>query len=407
MESREGSFARRRQKAKAAVADQAARSEGPKPKPKPEPESNPAGRAPQAGEPAAQVAQARLGARARYRGYVRRKWLAIGILSALVAALIVASLMTGSTQLSLGEVLAALAGTGESYNRIVVWNLRMPHILTALIGGVALALAGCAFQSVLRNPLASASTLGISQGAAFGASVAIIVLGAGTAEAHEGVTFTNPYLTALCAFIGAMLSTVAILGLSRFRDMTPESIVLAGVALSALFSGGTALIQYFAEDTQVAAVVFWTFGSLRRTSYREIGVMAAVTLGTLVFFFANRWNYNAMESGEESAHGLGVNVRGVRLSNMLVATFAASTVIAFCGTINFVGLVAPHIMRRFIGSDYRHLLPASAIAGGGLLLVSDLIASTAVSSVILPISAITSFVGAPLFLFLLMREAKR
>lgn len=344
---------------------------------------------------------------ASYRSYIRRKWLVMGALCLIAGTLAVISLMTGSSPLSVGDVLAALVGQGDAYHNIVVWKLRMPHTLTAIIGGIALALAGCAFQSVLRNPLASASTLGIAQGAAFGASVAIIVLGAGTAEAHEGVTFTNPYLTAICAFAGAMLSTLAILALSRIRDMTPESIVLAGVALSALFSGGTALIQYFAEDTQVAAVVFWTFGSLRRTSYAEIGVMTAVALAAFLFFFANRWNYNAMEAGEGCAHGLGVNVRGVRLSNMLVATFAASAVIAFCGTINFVGLVAPHIMRRLIGSDYRYLLPASALAGASLLLVSDLIASCAVPSVILPISAITSFVGAPLFLYLLMRKAKR
>lgn len=352
-------------------------------------------------------AQARGTARMSYQGYIRHKWLVLAALIAIVLLLTLASLMNGSSNLSASEVLMALVGAGERNAAIVVWNIRMPHILTAVVGGCALALAGCAFQSVLRNPLASASTLGVAQGAAFGASIAIILLGAGTAEAHEGVTFTNPYTTAVLAFAGAMLSTVVILAISQFRDMTPESIVLAGVALSALFAGGTALIQYFAEDTQVAAVVFWTFGSLRRVTYSELGVMSVVTLASFVFFFLNRWNYNAMESGEGSAHGLGVNVKGVRLSGMLVATLAASTVIAFCGTINFVGLVAPHIMRRFVGSDYRYLLPASALAGSGLLLLSDLIASSVVPSVILPISAITSFVGAPLFLFLLMKGMRR
>lgn len=352
-------------------------------------------------------AQARGATRMRYQGYIRQKWLVIAALVAIVAVLAVASLMSGSSNLSVFDVVSALFGMGDQKASIVVWNLRMPHVLTAIVGGCALSLAGCAFQSVLRNPLASASTLGVAQGAAFGASVAIILLGAGTAEAHEGVTFTNPYTTAILAFAGAMLSTVVILAISQFRDMTPESIVLAGVALSALFSGGTALIQYFAEDTQVAAVVFWTFGSLRRVTYSELAVMGGVTAASFVFFFVNRWNYNAMESGEGSAHGLGVSVKNVRLSGMLVATLAASTVIAFCGTINFVGLVAPHIMRRFIGSDYRYLLPASAIAGSGLLLLSDLIANNVVPSIILPISAITSFVGAPLFLFLLMRGMRR
>ena len=277
----------------------------------------------------------------------------------------------GSAQLSVADVALALIGQGDPYNVIVVWNLRMPRILTALVGGVALALAGCAFQSVLRNPLASASTLGIAQGAAFGASVAIIVLGIGSSSAmYEGAaSFSNPYVTVVCAFAGAIASSLVILALSRFRDMTPETIVLAGVAMSALFTGGTALMQYFAEDTQVAAVVFWTFGDLGRVTYRELPIIAIVTAASAIFFMLNRWNYNAMESGEGSAHGLGVNVNRVRLSNMLIGTLASATVIAFCGTINFIGLVAPHIMRRILGSDYRYLLPASAIAGAVVLLL--------------------------------------
>ncbi len=342
----------------------------------------------------------------QYLGYVRHKRLALSGIGIVTFCLVIASLMAGSSDMGIREVLAGLFMTGDERARIVVWNLRMPRILTALVGGAALALAGCAFQSVLRNPLASASTLGISQGAAFGASVAIVIVGGGAAL-HEGVSFGNPYITVICAFAGAISSTVVILALSRFRDMTPESIVLAGVALSAVFTGGTALIQYFAEDTQVAAVVFWTFGDLGRVTYRELGIIGAVTAAAGVFFLLNRWNLNAMESGEGSAHGLGVNVSAARLASMFVGSAAASTVIAFCGTINFIGLAAPHIMRRLIGSDYRQLLPGSAIMGAGLLLASDLIARSALAPVILPISAITSFVGAPVFLYLLMKGGRR
>lgn len=347
--------------------------------------------------------------RAEYGAYLMRKRVAMAVLVVMAVALAFASIMAGSAQLSIADVARALVGQGDPYNVIVVWNLRMPRILTALIGGCALALAGCAFQSVLRNPLASASTLGIAQGAAFGASVAIIALGAGSASAlYEGAASSgSPFATVLCAFAGAVSSSLVILGLSRFRDMTPETIVLAGVAMSALFTGGTALMQYFAEDTQVAAVVFWTFGDLGRVTYRELPIIAVVTAATAVYFMFNRWNYNAMESGEGSAHGLGVNVSRVRLANMMVGTLASATVIAFCGTINFIGLVAPHIMRRILGSDYRYLLPASAIAGAVVLLAADLVARTAVASVVLPISAITSFIGAPLFLYLLLRGGRR
>lgn len=356
----------------------------------------------------AHAAQAPSSYREQYRGYTRYKRLVIVALVVILLVLVFVSIMLGTASLSPLDVLAALFGQGDEHALIVVWNLRMPRILTAIVGGIALALAGCAFQSVLRNPLASASTLGISQGAAFGASIAIIVLGVGSSSvAYEGLGASNPYLTVICAFLGAIASTIAILALSRFRDMTPESIVLAGVALSALFTGATALIQYFAEDTQVAAVVFWTFGDLGRASYREIAIMAVIAAASFVFFYCNRWNFNAMESGEGTAHGLGLNVRRTRLLGMVVGAFAASSVIAFCGTINFIGLVAPHIMRRFIGSDYRYLLVASALAGAGILLLSDIIARMALVGVVLPISAITSFVGAPLFLYLLMRGAHR
>lgn len=174
-------------------------------------------------------------------GYTRCKRLVIVALVVILLVLVFVSIMLGTASLSPLDVLAALFGQGDEHALIVVWNLRMPRILTAIVGGIALALAGCAFQSVLRNPLASASTLGISQGAAFGASIAIIVLGVGSSSvAYEGLGASNPYLTVVCAFLGAMASTIAILALSRFRDMTPESIVLAGVALSALFTGATA-----------------------------------------------------------------------------------------------------------------------------------------------------------------------
>jgi len=292
----------------------------------------------------------------------------------------------------------------------VVQNMRLPRVLVAVIAGIALALAGCAYQSTLRNPLASASTLGIAQGAAFGASIAIILVSGGSphnSAAYEGVSTGDPVITALFAFAGAMLSTVVILGLSRFREMSPESIVLLGVALSALFTAGTTMVQYFAEDSQVAAVVFWTFGDLSRVTRAQIVVMAVVTAASAVFFFVNRWNYNAIEGGEGLAHGLGVNVSRIRLASMVVASAAASCVIAFCGIINFVGLVAPHIMRRLLGADYRYLLPASALAGAALLLISDMLCHVVVAPLILPISAITSFVGAPIFIYLLFKGVSR
>ena len=340
-----------------------------------------------------------------YAGYIRRKRLVLVVLFVAAVGIAVFSMTMGSLQIAPADVVRAVFGQGDVRTVAAVQNIRLPRVLTAIVAGVALALAGCAYQSVLRNPLASASTLGISQGAAFGASLAIIVF-AGSA-AYEGISTADPVTTALFAFAGAMLSTVVILLLSRVREMTPESIVLLGVALSALFTAGTTIVQYFAEDSQVAAVVFWTFGDLGRVSRSQLAVMVLVTVVSAVFFFANRWAMNAIESGEGLAHSLGISVNGVRLANMLVASAAASTVIAFCGIVNFVGLVAPHVMRRVLGADYRFLLPASALAGAGMLLVSDILCHVVVAPLILPISAITSFVGAPIFIYLLFRGVSR
>ena len=345
------------------------------------------------------------------RNQRRRRKVAILISFATACLFATVSLCSGSSGIGPVEIFDVLLGKGTVHQQTVVVGLRLPHVLCALLGGVALACAGCGFQSTLRNPLASASTLGIAQGAAFGASVAIIALGAGpvgsATGAHEGVTFASPPLTAACAFAGAMASSLVIFAVSRLRLLTAESAVLTGVALSALFTGATALVQYFADDTQVAAVVFWTFGSLRRVGYPELSVMAVTTLATCVFFYLARWKLNAFESGEQYAHSIGIPVQRARLGIILAGTLASSSIIAFCGTINFIGLVAPHIMRRIVGGSYESLLPASAFAGASLLLASDLVASSIIPSTILPISSITAFLGAPLFVWLLIGRSER
>lgn len=219
----------------------------------------------------------------------------------------------------------------------------------------------------------------------------------------DGVTISNPYLVSACAFVSAMMSTFIVLGLSHFNKVSPESMVLSGVALSTLFSGATTLLQYFAADVKVAAVIFWTFGDLGRTSWNEVIIMSVVVAAALLYFAFNRWNYNALQNGEETAKGLGVYVERMRLMGMFICSLTASTIVSFVGIINFIGLIAPHLVRRCIGSDYRYLLPSSALMGALLLLFSDTAARLAVAPVILPIGAITSFLGAPLFLYLLFK----
>lgn len=347
---------------------------------------------------------------AAYGRLLRRRWLTLAVLALLVGALVLVSLTTGSSALAAGDLLEALLGRGTDQTRAILFRVRLPRTAAAAVVGAALALSGCVMQCVLRNPLASASTLGVSQGAAFGAAAAIIGLDAGVqnaANASAAVTISSPAAVTVCAFLGGMATTVFVLALSRLRGAAPSSMILAGVALSSLFTGGTTLLQYFADDVQVATVVYWTFGDLGRPGWSEIGLIAACTAAALLFFLWNRWNYNALSGGGDTARSLGVNVGVLTCASMALCTLIAAVSVAFVGVVSFVGLVAPHMLRRFTGADHRFLIPASALGGAALLLLGDLAARELLSPAVLPIGAITSFLGAPMFLYLLFRRRDR
>lgn len=264
-------------------------------------------------------------------------------------------------------------------------------------------------QSILRNPLGSPFTLGISNAGAFGAAVSVIVLGTG--EIHStvagAITINNPYVTTIMAFLFCMLATAVILMISRIRGASPEVMVLTGVALSSLFTAGTMFLQYFASDTQLAAVVFWTFGDVSRADWSELGLMTLLVLLSTVYFMTNRWNYNAIDAGNETAQGLGVNVKRVRLYGMTISALITAVIVAFLGVIGFVGLVCPHMVRRIIGDDQRFLIPGSCVTGALLLLASDTVARLIVAPYVLPVAVLTAFMGAPVFIYLIVRGYQR
>ena len=346
-----------------------------------------------------------------YNKYIRKKWIVLLVMIGLLFASAIASLSAGSANLSVIDIVRTIFGGGNRQQNAIIWNVRMPRVATATVVGMALALSGCVMQNVLRNPLASASTLGVSQGASFGAAVAIVYFGAGIQVNAGGtasaLTVTNPAMVTLCAFFGGIATTAVILGLARFRGSSPATLVLAGVAISSMFTGGTALVQYFCDDVMVATVVYWTFGSLGRAGWTEIAIIAALTFAAFVFFYYNRWNYNAMESGTHTAKSLGVPVDRLIVLSMALCALISSVAVAFVGCISFIGLIASHIMRRFVGDDYRFLIPCSALCGGILLLLSDIVSRMLLSPTVLPIGALTSFLGAPLFLYLIIKGGKR
>ncbi len=345
-----------------------------------------------------------------YNAYVRRKRfvLLIVVLATIVVALFAVG--AGSLQIPVPEVIKTIFAKGDAQSQTIIFGIRLPRVTAAVVIGATLAVSGAVMQCVLQNPLASASTLGVSQGAAFGAALGIIVFGGGVVNsdsAATAVSINNPYIVTLCAFVCGSLSTVVVILLSNFKkELGPGGLILAGVALSSLFTGGSTLLQYFADETKISAVVFWTFGNLGSVGWPELLILAVVFLAAMVYFLLNRWNYNAMESGADTAKSLGVNTRAVMLISMCICSLAAAVAVSFVGIISFVGLVAPHMMRRFVGNDYRYLIPCSAAAGALLLILADTFGRLIIAPVILPIGAITSFLGAPMFLYLLFRGFK-
>lgn len=343
----------------------------------------------------------------RYIQLNRKKIIMGSVLIILLFFFSLFSLSIGGYHLSLSEIYQALMGYGEDAAGLIIWNIRLPRILAAIIAGISLAVSGAVMQCTLRNPLASPYTIGISHGAMFGAAFAIILFGIGGAESTGKIFLNSPYLVTVFAFFGSFVAVMVILLLAKLRKFAPEAIILAGIAMSSLFSAGTMVMQYFANDLQLAAMVYWTFGDLGRPLWTEVGIMSVIMIFSFAYFNYKRWDYNALESGEESAKSLGVNTEKTRLLGMLVASLLVSVNVAFLGIIGFVGLICPHLVRILIGGDYRFVIPISSLVGALLLLISDTVARTIISPIVLPVGILTSFMGAPVFLYLLVKMYRR
>lgn len=345
-----------------------------------------------------------------YRRYTGRKTLVIIAGCVLLLLLLVLAISLGSVSIPLGRVLKVLfTGEGSRQWRVIVLQIRLPQALAAVAAGAGLSAAGAAMQSILRNPLGSPFTLGISNAAAFGAAFSVMFLSTGAMQSSgaDAISITDPYLTTMAAFASCLLAAGVILAIARIRRASPEVMILTGVALGSLFTAGTMFLQYFADDVQLSAMVFWAFGDLGRASWRELLIMSSVTAAASLYFLLNTWNYNAIDAGDETAGSLGVPVERKRMLGMLAASLVTATIISFVGVIGFVGLVGPHIVRRLLGDDHRYLVPGSMIAGGILLLAADTVARTVLAPRVLPVAILTAFVGAPVFVGLLIRGYRR
>lgn len=345
----------------------------------------------------------------KYQAYAQKRILVLGVILVLLVIFIFIGVTLGSSQLPFMEVLAAILGKGNAITSRIIWSIRVPRVLSAVMAGMALAVSGAAMQSILKNPLASPFTLGISQAAAFGAAFAIIFLNAGSLQSSssDAVILNSPYLISTMAFFWSLTATGIVLLIARWRGATPETMVLTGVVIGSLFNAATVGLEYVANDLQLAAVVFWTFGDLGRASWWDFLILTVVIVPVVFYFTKNSWNYNALNAGDETARSLGVNIERVRTCGMLAASLTTALVVSFFGIIAFVGLAAPHILRRMIGSDERFLIPGAALFGGLFLLAADTAARTVIAPVVLPVGILTSFLGGPLFLYLLIKGMRR
>ena len=292
-------------------------------------------------------------------------------------------------------------------DRILVWDIYMPRIACGLLAGFALGVSGAVMQCVLRNPLGSPYTLGISNAAAFGASVGIVLNGGAIiGQSQATIMIDNPYLVTASAFIWAMIGTGIIVLLVTITKVDANTMVLAGVAISSIFSAGISALQYIYNEYALSAIVFWQFGSLGKATWDELKIVAAVAIPIIVFFIWKRWDFNALDNGPDVARSLGVNVDGLRIATLVLSALMTAVVVSFMGIIAFIGLLGPHMIRMIIGSDHRYLIPGSMFLGAIILLIADCVGQS-LFTFTLPVGIITSFLGGPLFLFLLIKGYKR
>lgn len=338
------------------------------------------------------------GFRREYRRTTARRVAIIAACIALCLVLAVFAVTIGDYPLSFSEVYGILWDAlinmpiGDAEGAHVVLDLRLPEILAAVVCGAAFGICGVAMQAILKNPLADPYTMGISSGAGFGAALAMIV----------GIEVLSGGGVVINAFVFALIPTLIILFLSRFRRATPTMMILCGTSLMYLFNALTQLFMIVADPDDLSTVYQWMVGTLDTVTYDDLWIILAVTAFGVVAMqlLANR--LNVIGSGDESARTLGVNVDTERLLILVLITLVAASVVSFTGIIGFVGLVAPHIARMLVGSDARFLLPASAAIGAMLLLVADIVAKT-VADVMIPVGVVTACIGGPLFMFLIMR----
>jgi len=340
----------------------------------------------------------------------KKKTILVGM-AALLVLLVFVCLFVGSSGMSLAESFAALIGKGSDGATRILWRIRIPRVLAALIAGAGLSVSGLVMQTNLNNAMASPSTLGVSNAAVFGANLSIIAFAGGfLSTGHNVANYAagaNPFATSLLAFLFAILSILLILGLCRVRSFSPNVVVLAGIAIGAVWNAATTVLQFYATDVGLSAAVIWNFGDLGRATYRTDWIMLAVVAVGTVFFRLMSWRYNALLSGDAAAKSMGVDVDRLRFFSLLLASVITAVCVSFLGIIGFVGIICPHVTKKLLGQDHRVSIPASVLTGSILLVLADTVSRSIGNGSALPVGAITSLLGAPFFVSVILSKGER
>ncbi|WP_273830225.1 FecCD family ABC transporter permease [Serratia bockelmannii] len=343
--------------------------------------------------------QPNAGVMGRYQHILRHRLMMMGVLALAILGSLLLDFTMGPSGLSLSSLWHTLLdpAAADAGTRVIVWDIRLPYALMAVVVGFALGLAGAEMQTILNNPLASPFTLGVSSAAAFGAALAI-VLGIGI----PGIP--DQWFISANAFIFALFAALMLDGITRWTRVATSGVVLFGIALVFTFNALVSMMQFIASEDTLQGLVFWTMGSLARASWDKLGILFGVFAVLLPLSMMSSWKLTALRLGEDRAVSFGIDVRRLRLTTLLRISMLSALAVAFVGPIGFIGLVAPHIARMIFGEDHRFYLPASALIGALVLSMASVASKNLVPGVIIPVGIVTSLVGVPFFLSIILRH---
>ncbi|ALB61592.1 Iron(III) dicitrate transport system permease protein FecD (TC 3.A.1.14.1) [Cronobacter condimenti 1330] len=334
-----------------------------------------------------------------YRKIIVRRFLLAGVLLFFIVCSLILDFTLGPSGLSVSTLWQTLihASTADAGTRVIVWDLRLPFALMAIAVGMALGLAGAEMQTILNNPLASPFTLGVSSAASFGAALAI-VLGLGI----PGIA--DKWFIPANAFVFALLACFILDGISRWTRVATSGVVLFGIALVFTFNALISILQFVASEDTLQGLVFWTMGSLARASWDKLAILVLALVIIVPLSLKNAWKLTALRLGEDRAVSFGIDVKKLRLATLLRISIISALTVAFVGPVGFIGLVAPHIARMLFGEDHRFYLPGSMLIGALVLSLASVCAKNIVPGVIIPVGIVTSLVGVPFFLSIIIRN---